>query len=114
MRVPATRSPWRSAATLLVWIALASAPRPAGLDAAAWRYLALFAAVIAALIVEPLPAPAVGLIGVTVAVVMGDVAPGPADSVKWGLGGFSDPTVWLIFGALVFSTGHEKTGLGRR
>ena len=23
-------------------------------------------------------------------------------------------TVWLIFGALVFSTGYEKTGLGRR
>ena len=35
-------------------------------------------------------------------------------SIKWGLSGFSDPTVWLIFGALVFSTGYEKTGLGRR
>src|SRR4029077_8948447 len=31
-----------------------------------------------------------------------------------GLSGFSDGTVWLIFGALVFSTGYEKTGLGRR
>ncbi len=109
-----TRSSWRAAAPILVWISLASAPRPAGLDAAAWRYLALFAAVITALIVEPIPAPAVGLIGVTAATAMGDVVPGPVDSIKWGLGGFSDPTVWLIFGALVFSTGYEKTGLGRR
>ena len=46
--------------------------------------------------------------------VLGYVAPNPADAIKWGLRGFSDGTVWLIFGALVFSTGYEKTGLGRR
>ena len=45
---------------------------------------------------------------------LGYVAPKPADAIKWGLSGFSDGTVWLIFGALVFSTGYEKTGLGRR
>ena len=45
---------------------------------------------------------------------LGYVSPDPAESIKWGLAGFSDPTVWLIFGALVFSTGYEKTGLGRR
>jgi L-tartrate/succinate antiporter len=42
------------------------------------------------------------------------VASKPADAVKWGLSGFSDSSVWLIFGALVFSTGYAKTGLGRR
>jgi L-tartrate/succinate antiporter len=108
------RSSWRSAAPILVCLALNLAPRPAGLDTAAWRYHALFAAVIVALVLEPIPASAVGFIGVTVATTLGYVAPDPAASVKWGLGGFSDPIVWLIFGALVFSTGYEKTGLGRR
>jgi L-tartrate/succinate antiporter len=34
--------------------------------------------------------------------------------MAWGLSGFSDGTVWLIFGASVFARGYEKTGLGRR
>jgi anion transporter len=93
---------------------LASAPKPSGLTPAGWRYHALFVAVIAALVLEPLPAPAVGLLGVTLATSLGYVSPDPAESIRWGLRGFSDPTVWLIFGALVFSTGYEKTGLGRR
>jgi anion transporter len=97
-----------------LWLALASAPRPAGLTPAGWSYHALFVAVIAALILEPLPAPAVGLLGVTLAASLGYVSPDPAESIRWALRGFSDPTVWLIFGALVFSTGYEKTGLGRR
>ena len=52
--------------------------------------------------------------GVTIATAMGYVAAKPAESIKWGLSGFADGTVWLIFGALVFSSGYEKTGLGRR
>jgi len=42
-------------------------PVPSGLTATAWHYFTLFAAVIAALIMEPLPGPAVGFIGVTIA-----------------------------------------------
>src|SRR6185437_16141168 len=74
----------------------------------------LFAGVLVALVLEPLPPSAVGLIGVSTAVVLGDVAPEPDVAIKWGLSGFSDGTVWLIFGALVLSIGYEKTGLGRR
>jgi anion transporter len=114
MRGRTTKTFGRAAAPVLVWLALTLAPRPAGLDAAAWRYLALFAAVVLALVLEPLSSPAVGFLGVTAATALGYVAPDPAASVRWGLGGFADPTVWLIFGALVFSTGYEKTGLGRR
>ncbi len=61
-----------------------------------------------------MPASAVGLVGVTLATSLGYVSTNPGESIRWGLSGFSDPTVWLIFGALVFSTGYEKTGLGRR
>src|SRR5215467_4820895 len=35
-------------------------------------------------------------------------------SLSWALSGFSNSTVWLIFGAFMFALGYEKTGLGRR
>ncbi len=105
---------WRCAAPLIVWLAIALIPHPSGLSTSAWNYFGLFAAVIIALILEPIPPGAVGLVGITIAAALGYVAPKPADAIKWGLSGFSDSTVWLIFGALVFSTGYEKTGLGRR
>ncbi len=108
------KSSWRSAAPLFVWLVLLMAPHPGELTANAWRYFALFTAVIVALILEPIPPAAVGLAGVTAAMVLGYVAPKPADAIEWGLSGFSDRTIWLIFGALVVSTAYEKTGLGRR
>lgn len=111
---PTSRSAWKFAAPLAVGLAIVAMPHPAGLSAAGWRYLGLFSGVIVALVLEPLPPAAVGLIGVTAAVILGDVAPKPAAAIKWGLGGFSDGTVWLIFGALILSTGYDKTGLGRR
>ena len=48
----------------------------------AWYYFALFAAVIVGLILEPIPAAAVGLIGVTTATVSLLVVPKPADAIK--------------------------------
>ena len=73
----------------------------------------MFTAVIVALILEPIPPAAVGLIAMTLAAGIGYHLPEPAEAIAWGLRGFSDVTVWLIFGALVFARGYEKTGLGR-
>jgi hypothetical protein len=67
-------------------------PAPAGLGAGAWHYLALFAAVVAALIVEPLPAAACALIGLTIAAALRMVGPTPAESTKWALSGFANDT----------------------
>src|SRR4051794_23474282 len=105
---------WKSTIPLLIGLALGMTPHPAGLSADAWRYQGLFVAVIVALVLEPIPASAVGLVGVATAAVLGLVSHDPARSIQWALSGFSDRTVWLIFGALVFSSGYEKTGLGRR
>ncbi len=105
---------WRAAVPLVVWLALVLVPVPAGLAPKAWSYFALFAAVIVGLVLEPLPAAAIGLIGVAVAGVARLVEPSPAASITWALSGFQDRTVWLIFGAFVFSIGYGKTGLGRR
>jgi citrate:succinate antiporter/L-tartrate/succinate antiporter len=63
---------------------------------------------------EPIPAAAIGLIGVAFAAAMRYVNANIGQSINWALAGFADTTVWLIFGAFVFSMGYNKTGLGRR
>ena len=75
---------------------------------------------------EPLPGGAIGLIGVTLVARLSDYVfyspeqlakPGfnpDTASLSWALSGFSNSTVWLIFGAFMFALGYEKTGLGRR
>ena len=105
---------WKALVPIVVGVALLFLPIPAGLTPNAWYYFALFVAVIIALILEPIPAAAVGLIGVTAATVGLLVTPKPADAIKWALSGFQDGTVWLIFVAFMFALGYEKTGLGRR
>lgn len=119
------KSAWsKLAVVILVGVVLAVLPPPAGLAPFAWYYFALFAAVVVGLILEPVPAAAIGLIGVTVAAVLGLVfSPEQladpkfklsSEAIKWALSGFSNGTVWLIFGAFMFALGYEKTGLGKR
>jgi L-tartrate/succinate antiporter len=105
---------WKALVPVAVGAILLLLPIPEGLKPNAWYYFALFVAVIIALILEPIPAAAVGLIGVTAATVSLLVVPKPADAIKWALSGFQDGTVWLIFVAFMFALGYEKTGLGRR
>jgi L-tartrate/succinate antiporter len=111
---------------LAIGLVMVLLPPPPGLPQYAWWYLALFVSVIVGLIVEPVPAAAVGLLGVTAAAVLARfVLFSPAQlaatgfnstsaAISWALSGFSNSTVWLIFSAFVFSLGYEKTGLGKR
>jgi L-tartrate/succinate antiporter len=105
---------WKALVPVVVAIGIALIPVPQGLTPNAWYFFAVFTAVIVGLIVEPIPAAAVGLIGVSLVATLGLVSPKPGDSIKWALSGFSNTTVWLIFGAFMLSMGYEKTGLGRR
>lgn len=105
---------WKAAVPIIVGGLLLLLPAPTGLSANAWYYFSLFVAVIIGLILEPIPAAAVGLVGVTIATVTGWVVPKPPDAIRWALSGFQDGTVWLIFVAFMFAMGYEKTGLGRR
>jgi L-tartrate/succinate antiporter len=115
---------WRTGVPLAVGAGVALSPAPVGLPPHAWPYFAAFVAVILSLITEPLPAPAIGLIGVTAIAVLRLPFSGaeladpafraPAEAVKWALAGFSNATVWLIFAAFVVAMGYEKTRLGRR
>ena len=117
---------WKHFAPIVVGIVIALIPAPAGLPQYAWYYFAIFAAVIVGLMFEPLPGGAIGLIGVTLVTVLSEYVffspeqlakagfnPARA-ALSWALSGFSNTTVWLIFGAFMFALGYEKTGLGRR
>ncbi len=106
--------PWKGVLPLLLGIIIALLPAPQGLNQNAWYFFAIFSAVILGLIMEPLPAAAVGFIGVFVVAALGLAGPKPSSNVVWALSGFSNSTVWLIFGAFMFAMGYEKTGLGRR
>lgn len=117
---------WKALAPVAVAAAIALLPAPAGLPPHAWYFFALFAGVIVGLMFEPLPGGAIGLIGVTLVALLSPwvlfssaelAKPGftPANAaLTWALSGFSNGTVWLIFGAFMFALGYEKTGLGKR
>jgi L-tartrate/succinate antiporter len=95
-------------------LGIALIPTPGGLTPNAWYFVALFVAVVAALITEPLPGPVIGLVGVTTAALLRLVAAEPVESIRWALTGFADSTVWLMFVVLMFALGYQKTGLGHR
>jgi L-tartrate/succinate antiporter len=114
-RAPIRRSSIvRAALPIAVGAAISLAPVPHGLALNAWYYFALFAAVMVGIITEPIPAAALGLIGVVVAAALGLVRTSSAQATLWALSGFANSTVWLIFAAFIFSLGYAKTGLGKR
>jgi L-tartrate/succinate antiporter len=117
---------WKAIAPVAVAIVIALIPAPTGLPQFAWYYFAIFVGVIVGLMFEPLPGGAIGLIGVALVTVLSEYVFFSPDqlaktgfsaaraSLSWALSGFSNSTVWLIFGAFMFALGYEKTGLGRR
>jgi L-tartrate/succinate antiporter len=104
----------KAVAPLAIGAAIAIAPVPEGLSAHAWRYFALFVAVIAGIITEPIPPAILGMAGVIIAAATGLVRDMPAQSAQWALSGFGNTTVWLIFAGYMFTRGYADTGLGRR
>jgi L-tartrate/succinate antiporter len=116
--------PWKAIIPVLVAIVIALIPAPEGLAPNAWYYFAIFVGVIVGLILEPMPAAAIGLIGVVLIAILGlpfsaDQKADPAfsvpsEAIKWVLSGFSNTTVWLIFAAFMLAMGYQLTGLGRR
>ena len=119
-------SSWRAIVPIAVAVLLALIPAPEGLPQHAWYYFAIFTGVIVALMTEPMPGGAIGLIGVVTVTVLAPFVlygpdelarPGfnPADAaLAWALSGFANTTVWLIFAAFMFALAYDKTGLGKR
>lgn len=108
------RSQWKIFVPLFVFALIWIMPSPQGLSIQAWHFLAVFFAVLVGLVLEPIPAALLGLIGISVASVLGLVGKTPAANIKWALSGFSNNIIWLIFASIMFAMGYKKTGLGKR
>jgi L-tartrate/succinate antiporter len=117
---------WKAVAPITLAVVLALLPAPSGLPQHAWYFFSIFVGVIVGLVLEPLPGAAIAIIGITVVAVLAPFvlfspqqlsAPGfrpPSAALNWALSGYSNPTVWLIFGAFILALGYERTGLGER
>lgn len=55
---------WKGLVPVLAALAVWAVPTPQGLEPYAWQYFSIFVGVVVALILEPIPAAAVGLVGV--------------------------------------------------
>ncbi|MDR1726732.1 MAG: anion permease [Acidobacteriota bacterium] len=96
---------------------------PQGLGLPAWLFLSIFVGMVVGLILEPIPPAYMSLIGLVLAVFLKVGPPQSGDAaatvssgaaINWGLGGFSNSTVWLIFAAFSIGLGYQQSGLGRR
>src|SRR5947207_15833158 len=83
-------------------------PGPASSNPAGWGLLGIFVGAIGALILQPIPGGAAVLIAVTLASIFGGL------TIHEALGGYGDPTVWLVMAAFFISHALIKTGLARR
>jgi len=83
-------------------------PRPESVKPAGWRLLGIFVAAIGALMLQPIPGGAAVLVAVTLAAIFGGL------TIHEALGGYGDPTVWLVMAAFFISDALIKTGLARR
>ncbi len=93
---------------LLVYLVIAHLwPRPDVITPQGWRTLAIFLSVIAGMIIQPLPPSALVILGLTALVVNGI-------PIRDALGGFSEPSVWLVIAAMLIARVMLDTGLARR
>jgi DASS family divalent anion:Na+ symporter len=83
-------------------------PRPEAVKPEGWRLLGVFLAAVAGLMIRPLPGGAVVLLAVAASALSGALPIGQA------LGGYANPTVWLVLAAFFISRALIKTGLARR
>ena len=96
------------AALVLLYIVIAHViPAPATITPQGWRQTAIFICVIAGMVTDPLPASALVLLGLTAMAVNGT----PMPEV---LGGFAEPSVWLVIVAMIIAKAMLDCGLARR
>ena len=82
-------------------------PAPATVTPQGWRQTAIFISVIAGMVFDPLPASALVLMGLTAMAANGT----PMREV---LGGFAEPSVWLVIVAMLIAKMMLDCGLARR
>jgi divalent anion:Na+ symporter, DASS family len=100
---------WRGIPLILIYLGVVYLiPRPEAVTPAGWRLTGIFVATVAGLILQPIAGGALVLIAVTLSALVG------ALTIQEALGGFGDPTVWLVMAAFFISRALLNTGLARR
>ena len=95
------------AALVVLYVAIALIPPPATITPQGWRQTAIFICVIAGMVTDPVPASALVLMGLTAMAANGT----PMREV---LGGYAEPSVWLVFIAVLIAKIMLDCGLARR
>jgi DASS family divalent anion:Na+ symporter len=96
------------AALLVLYLIIAHViPNPNGITPQGWRQTAIFITVIAGMVTEPIHASALVLIGLTAMAANGT-------PIREVLGGFAEPSVWLVLVAMMIAKVMLDTGLARR
>ena len=98
----------RLAACVLLAAVLWFIPPPAGLERESWRILAVFAGVIAGLLLRPYPMGVAVMLGLVALIATKTV------SVDQALAGYGDSVVWLVAAAFLFAHSVVDSGLGKR
>jgi DASS family divalent anion:Na+ symporter len=98
----------RLAALIVIYLVVGHLiPPPVSITPQGWRLFAIFLAVIAGQMLQPLPAAATVILGLTGMAVNGT----PMREV---LGGYAEPSVWLVLTAMLMARVLMETGLARR
>jgi len=98
----------RLAALVLLFLAIALVvPRPAQVTPQGWRTFAIFVSVIAGMAIEPVPGAALVVLGLTAMTANGI-------PMREALGGFAEPSVWLVLAAMLMARAILDSGLARR
>lgn len=96
------------AALLVLYLVIAYLiPAPATITPQGWRQTAIFICVIAGMVTDPIPASALVLMGLTAMAANGT----PMTAV---LGGYAQPSVWLVLVAMLIAKAMLDCGLARR
>ena len=82
-------------------------PRPDAVTAQGWRTFAIFVSVIAGMAIEPMPGAALVVIGLTAMTANGV-------PMREALGGFAEPSVWLVLASMLMARAILDSGLARR
>jgi DASS family divalent anion:Na+ symporter len=103
-------SKWRGLLTLAVVYAAVVflIPRLDAVSPAGWRLTGIFVAMVAGLVLQPMPVGALVLTAVTCSTLFGGLTP------RQALEGYGDPTAWLVQAAFFISRSMINTGLARR
>ena len=100
---------WQLLALVLVYAVIVYViPKPEAVKPEGWQLTGIFAATIAGLVTQPIPGGALVLLAITLSSIFGGL------TLQSALGGYGDPTVWLVIAAFIISRALIKTGLARR